>query len=108
MRLDTVLRTQSARNDGHDAVRNAERLVELLRCRDHVVKHLPGPIVVVRRRISVDFNPADSLLGICDAELLDLAEVRESCREVACSVTDLSELVDAENTPYIFPVLCEG
>lgn len=37
------------RHTGHnvdDAIRNAKRLVELLRCADHLVEHLPGFAVV--------------------------------------------------------------
>lgn len=57
---------EGARDDGDDAVRDAERLVEGLRVGDHVVEHLPR------------------LLGLGDAELLDLGE-----------------LVDAEDAPDI-------
>lgn len=41
-----VLHTQSARDDGNDLVRDSERLVELLRGRNHVFEHLPRPALM--------------------------------------------------------------
>ena len=60
---------QRARDDGDDAVRDLEALVERLRVGDHLLEDLPA------------------LLGLGDAELLDLLE-----------------LVDAEDAPGIAAV----
>lgn len=99
--------TKSTRDDSNDSVRDPEGLVEFLRSRDHGFEHFPRPALYVRQYPDTQSEcDGHLLLGVSDAELLDLRKVRRRAN-VESPRTNLCELMNTENAPDIFPVLCD-